>query len=451
MAEGALADPPPLGPWSRLSYGLGDFASGLVWNFAGAFLLYFYTDVALLPVAAIGGLFLFSRLLDAGFDPVVGVLVDRTRSRWGKARPWLLFAAVPYGLLGALTFWSPPGGVGLKVTFAYVTFTLLGLTMSLIGIPYSALLPLMTPSPTQRMQLGSLRAGMTALSVILVTSGTLWLVHQLGGQDAAQGFLAVAALYGLAATALILNLFAFSRETAVDLPQAGTAVSLAALRDMVRNRAWLVVSAFAALNFIRFGAVLSVTPYFALQVLKQPWTIALLMPAISGTLVIGAVVAPAYFRRLGLRRGNLMAFAAFLAAFLPLMFLETSPGLFAGFYVASSLALSLTMTSIFSMAADTVDFHEARFGERREGLLSSGVSLATKVGMALGTALVAFGLAMGGYAAGHVSGQAVLAIRILYYGANLLTVLAQALVITRLPDLAGPAARPSTHQGAAAH
>ena len=427
---------PPLSLWARLSYGLGDFASGLVWNFAGAFLLYFYTDVALLPVAAIGGLFLISRLLDAGFDPVVGLLVDRTKSRWGKARPYLLFFALPYAILSALTFWSPPVAISLKIVWAYSTFMALGLVMSLIGIPYSALLPLMTPSPHQRMQLGSIRAGMTALSVILVTLLTMTLVKAFGGADPATGFVRVAGLYGLIAGALILNLFWVSRERTEETIAQPSAFSFSSIKDMLRNRAWLVVSGFAALNFIRFGAVLSVTPYFAIQVLKKPWMMAFLMPAISGTLVVGAAVAPAYFRRFGLKRGNLLAFLAFLIAFAPLFFLEGSPALFIGFYVTSSLALSLTMTSIFSMAADTVDYHESRFGERCEGLLSSGVSLATKVGMALGTAFVAYGLAAGSYVAGHVGPGAILAIRILYYGASLATVAAQALTITLLPDLA---------------
>ncbi len=430
---GPSAAPLPL--CAKLSYGAGDFAFGLSWNMVGAFLLYFYTDVAMLPVGIIGTLFLLSRLLDAGFDPVVGLLVDRTRSRWGRARPWFLFGALPFGLFVVATFWMPPLGPSGKLVWACVSFVILGLLFSVVNIPYSALMPMMTARRDERVQLGSLRSAGTALSVIAATAATMPLVGWLGGGDQAKGFLLVAILAALISVTLIWNLFAQCREQvqAETTSGEGERTSLGAVANMLRNRAWLVVFLFTTLNFIRFGAVLSVTAYFAINVLKQPWMISILLPAISGTLLLGAVIAPPYLKRLGMRNGNRLALAAALLLYALLPLVEAQPGLFLALYILASILISVTMTAIFAMAAEVVDHHEAQFGVRHEGLLSAGISLATKLGMAIGGAVVAYGLAGAGYDAAAVSDGARQMVHWLYYAPALLVLLAQIVCIGFYP------------------
>lgn len=419
------ADAPLLSFRAKLSYGLGDFAFGLSWNVVGAFLLFFYTDVALLPAAAVGTLFLASRLLDAVFDPAVGMLVDRTRTRWGRARPYLLFGAVPFGLLCAATFWSPPVGEGGRLAWAVATFVAVGLVFSLVNIPYNALMPMMTRDPAERYRLSGLRSAGTAASVIVATAATTPLVAAIGRGDQRFGFLAVASLFGAISTLLILNLFANAREAVVEPDEAHRPAALPAIGAMLRNRAWVVVFLFTILNFVRFGALLSVTPFFALNVLGRPWLIPVMMPAVSGMLLVASVVAPPYLRRFGMRGGNRLALGAALALFAALPFTEARPALFLTVYFASSLVLSLTMTAIFAMAAETVEYHQQLYGVRNEGLLSSGISLATKIGMALGGALVAYGLAFAHYDPAHRSAAAVAGIRWLYYGPPLATILLQ--------------------------
>jgi GPH family glycoside/pentoside/hexuronide:cation symporter len=415
----------PLSFRAKLSYGLGDFAFGLSWNVIGAFLLFFYTDVALLPAAAVGTLFLASRLLDAVFDPAVGILVDRTRTRWGRARPYLLFGAVPFGLLCAATFWSPPVGEGGRLAWAVVTFVVVGLVFSLVNIPYNALMPMMTRDPAERYRLSGLRSAGTAASVIVATAATTPLVAAIGGGNQRFGFLAVASLFGCISTLLILNLFANCRETVAEPDEAHQSEVVPAIGAMFRNRAWLVVFAFTILNFVRFGALLSATPFFALNVLGHPWMIPVMMPAVSGMLLIASVIAPPYLRRLGMRGGNRMALGAALILFAALPFVEGRPALFLSLYFASSLVLSLTMTAIFAMAAETVDYHQQLYGVRNEGLLSSGISLATKIGMALGGAVIAYGLAIVQYDPAHHTPGAVAGIRWLYYAPALATILLQ--------------------------
>ena len=425
----ATAAPPTdrrdrIDPWEKVSYGLGDFACGLSWNAVGAFLLYFYTNVALLPAAAVGTLFLLSRLLDAGIDLGVGLMVDRTRSRWGRTRPYFLFAALPFSILLVLTFTTIDASVGAKLAYAYVTFTLLGILYSFLAVPFSALMPMMTSDHGDRMQLGSARAIGTSASVILATVATMPLVELLGGGDERRGFLYVAVIFAILTFAALINLVVSCRERHHDATPAAGAI-WPAIGEMLRNRAWLVTVLFCTLNFLRFGVVISVTAFFAIEVMRAPWMIGILLPAVSGTLIISAMIAPMLFRRTGIRKGCIGALVLAIALHAALPLAEAHHLLFLALFLVAAVLISLTMTAIFTMAADAVDYHERQFGSRNEGLLSSGISLSTKVGMAIGTALVAYALAVAGYEPGAVTDGARGAIRWSYYGAPILIMLLQ--------------------------
>jgi GPH family glycoside/pentoside/hexuronide:cation symporter len=273
---------------------------------------------------------------------------------------------------------------------------------------------------------------MTALSVIVATATAMPLVAAFGGGDRQRGFVGLAMLFAALSLACSLNLFAACREAERDHAAPGFAIA-PAIVQMLRNRAWQVTFAVAALNFVRFGAVLSLTTYFALHVLHAPWTISLLLPAVSGTLLLGAVLAPPILRRFGMRRGWWGAICVAAAFYALLPFAELHPALFVVLFALASLATSVTMTGIFAMGAAAVDYHETLFGVRHEGLLSSGISLATKFGMAVGTAAVAFTLGLAGYRPDHVGGAATAAIRWSYYGWPLAVLAVQAVAITFWP------------------
>jgi GPH family glycoside/pentoside/hexuronide:cation symporter len=404
-----------LRPLEKVSYGLGDFACGLSWNAVGAFLLYFYTNVALLPAAAVGTLFLLSRLFDAGVDLGVGQLVDRTRSRWGRTRPYFLFTALPFCILLVLTFTTIDGSVGARLAYAYVTFSLLGILYSFLAVPFSALMPMMTRHHGDRMQLGSARAIGTSISVILATAATMPLVGLLGGGNERLGFALAAGIFAALTLAALLNLFFNCKERYHDEVPRGTAI-WPQVRAMVGNRAWLVTFLFCTLNFLRFGCVISVTAFFAIEVMKAPWMIGILLPAVSGTLLLSAFIAPFVFKRTGIRKGCIGALLAGIAIHAALPALEGQHVLFLGLFLVAAILISLTMTAIFTMAADAVDYHEWLTGTRNEGLLSSGISLSTKIGMALGTAIIAYVLGIAGYDPKAVTDGARAAIRWSYYG-----------------------------------
>jgi sugar (glycoside-pentoside-hexuronide) transporter len=419
-----------LGWAERLSYGFGDLGTSLAYNAASGFLLFYYTDVVHLPAAAIGTVFLVARMLDAVVDMVVGVSVDRTHSRWGRSRPWFLFTALPYAVVTVLLFNVPAWSQGAQLVYAFLTFKALGLLMSAQAIPYTALLPMMARDAGDRLRLSGLRSIGTSVSVVLGTGATLPLVGLFGGGQ--HGFTRVAMLYaaiGLAATAA---LFRNCRERIAPARTAHDPIG-PALREMLHNRAWLVCFAACLLYFMRFGVMMSATAYFAIAVLHRPWMIAIMLPAVSGMLLLSSFVAPPILARTGIRNGCLavLALAAALFAILPLA--ESSIPLFLTLYVLACLATSITITAAFAMIAETVDYHQARFGARREGLLSSGISLATKLGMALGTAGFAWLLGAVGYAPGAASPLACQAIRWAWYGSAVVLLVGQTGVMAFWP------------------
>jgi sugar (glycoside-pentoside-hexuronide) transporter len=418
----------PLRLKERLSYGFGDLGFSLPYNMASGFLLYYYISVVKLPAAVVGAIFLVARLMDALIDILVGIAVDKTRSRWGRTRPYFLFTALPYVALFVAVFMVPDVGQTAQMVYAFITFKALGIVMSLGSIPYTALMPMMTENRSDRLKLSGMRSVGTSVSVVLGTAAVVPLLDLFGGKDVARAYAKVALIFAGLSLAALTALFLNCRERVEDRAPAKFPI-VPAIRQMLANRAWWVAFLFCLFYFVRFGAMMSETAYLAIDVLKAPWMIGVMLPAVSGMLLLSSFVAPPILTRTGIRKGSIavLLFAALLFALLPLS--EGKPALFLSLYITACLATSITITATFSMMADTVDYHERLFDTRKEGLLSAGVSLATKVGMAIGTAGIAFTLDWSGYQPGAVTDSAREAIRWSYYGGAVGLLAVQALVV----------------------
>ncbi|NLR70570.1 MFS transporter [Novosphingobium sp. ERN07] len=406
--------------------------TSLAYNMASGFLLFYYTNVVGLPAAAVGTVFLIARLLDAVIDVVVGIAVDKTRSRWGRTRGYFLFTALPYALVTVALFHMPDWSEGAQLAYAFVTFKALGILMSLQAIPYTALMPMMTLDSSERLKLSGMRGIGTSISVVMGTAAVLPLVGLFGGNDQKQGFQSVAMLFAAIGFVCTVALFRNCRERFEDSSSPDFAI-MPAVREMLHNRAWLVVFASCLLYFIRFGLMMSATAYFAIDVLGKPWMISIMLPAVSGMLLLSSVVAPPILAHTGIRRGCVFVLGLSAALFALLPLAESSVPLFLSIYIAACLATSITITAAFAMIAETVDYHEWKFGTRREGLLSAGISLSTKVGMAIGTAGFAFVLSAAGYAPDAVTDTARDAIRWAYYGSAVVLLGLQTVVMLMWP------------------
>jgi GPH family glycoside/pentoside/hexuronide:cation symporter len=421
----------------RASYGFGDFGFSLIYNMAGAFLLYYYTDVVRLPPAAVGTVFLIARALDAIIDPLVGIAVDKTRSRWGRTRPYFLFIALPYALVSVATFTVPAWSQGAQLAYAFITFKALGVLMSLGSIPYTALMPMMTLDTDQRLKLGGWRSIGTSVSVILGTAATMPLVGVLGRGNEQAGFTATAALFAALSLLALYLLFSNCRERHEDTASPSFRV-LPAVMQMLRNRAWLVCFLFCMLYFLRFGVMLGLTIFYAKDVLQQPWLIPVMLPMVSGGLLIAAFIAPPVLSRTGIKWGCIGAIIVSLILFGLMAAVDAAPAWAIGTisfpplllpYFAFSIVTSITITGIFTMAANAVDYHQARYGVRYEGLLSAGISTSTKVGMAVGSAGAAFALSYAAYQPDAVTDAARAAIRQAYFIGPAALLVLQAIVV----------------------
>jgi GPH family glycoside/pentoside/hexuronide:cation symporter len=141
----------------KIGYGFGDAASSMFWKLFGMYIMFFYTDIFGIPAAVVGTMFLVTRIGDSFFDPLVGIISDRTETRWGKFRPYLLWMALPFGIIGVLTFTTPPFDTTGKIIYAYVTFSLMMLVYSMINVPYASLMGVMTADGKERTTLATFR------------------------------------------------------------------------------------------------------------------------------------------------------------------------------------------------------------------------------------------------------------------------------------------------------
>lgn len=381
----------------RLNFGAGSVASNLSWNMVAGFLILYYTDVALLPVAAVGTLVLVTRVIDAMFDPVVGLLVDRTRSRFGKARPYLLFAPIPFAALCVLTFMVPDIGPTTKLAYACVTFGLLGLSYSLLYVPYGALQPLLSADSNEQLKLSGIRAMGTSVASIIVYALVMPAVTFFAARTGGSGYAAAAAAFALATTLLYWMVFLNCRERQTGVPANAHGSVWKSLRELVRNRIWIIAMLFEVLVFIRLGMLVPAMPYYSKEVLHRPAIMSVLLPLMSIAILTGGMLGPWYLAKLHKRRGMLLALGFTSACFLVMPFCLDTLWLLLTLFFLAMMSNGVQATMVFTMITESVEFQERKFGTRSEGLVSSSTGFSQKVGFAVGSSLVAYALAFAGY------------------------------------------------------
>ncbi len=400
-----------LRPLSIVGYGAGDAANNLAFTTATMFLLVYYTDVAGIGAAAAGTLMLVVRIFDAFTDVLAGRIVDRSYSRrFGKFRPFLLFGSVPLLLLSMATFSVPQIGESGMLLYAYLTYAALGLAYSLVNIPYGSLAGAMTPLAAERAKLASSRTiGATLVGAAL---GIFVAPLIVPGANLQLLFTTMTLIFVVVGTGLYLFTFFTTKERVKrDVEHVTLKQSLATLRGN-RPLLLLCLSSFAFLTGMLAFSTLEL--YYVRDVLRALPLYALLsIIQLVLTFVLAAFV-PALVRRFGKKRsyigagiisiaGGVIVFAA-PPAWVPLAL--------AGLIV-SMIGILLVNMLVWALEADTVEYGEWRTGVRTEGITYALFSFTRKTGQAVGGALAAYALAIGGYAAttGHQSTSAVWAIR----------------------------------------
>lgn len=383
--------------WGEIvSYASGSVASNLSWNMVAGFLIVYYTDVALIPVALVGTLVLATRVFDAIFDPLAGIAVDHTRTRWGKTRPYLLWAPVPFAICCVLVFSVPVDwSVNAKLVYAALTFGVLGLLYSFLYVPYGALQPLLTTDKNQLLTVSGLRSMGTSVASIFVYVLALPAVAYFGG--GASGYRGAAAFFGLCTVALYFVTFFNCRERVSRDSASDRSPMRQAIPRMLRNPIWRIVMIYEILIFVRLGVFASMMAFYARLVIGSMATISLLLPVMSIGILSGSVIGPAYLRRFGKRRGTVYILLFTIAVFALVPFYGTKIEGFLPILFFGAIGTGIQSVMAFTLIAESVELQEERFGFRDAGLLTSIAAFNQKVGFAIGSAGLAWILAGVGY------------------------------------------------------
>ena len=406
----------------KIGYGFGDMASSMFWKLFGAYLMIFYTDVFGLPAAVVGTMFLITRIWDSAFDPIVGVVADRTHSRWGKFRPYLLWLAVPFGIIGVLTFvtpdWSPTG----KLVYAYVTYSLMMMIYSAINVPYASLLGVMSPNPKERNTLSTYRMTFAYIGSFIALLLFMPLVNFFSGNskdlgDQQTGWTMAVVVIAILCIILFFGCFAWTKERVKPIKEAQNPLK-EDLKDLFKNKPWWILlgAGVAALvfNSIRDGATVYYFKYFVVEEDYATVSFFGMSFVLSGLYlalgqaanIIGVIAAAPVSNRIGKR--NTYMWAMIIATVLSVSFYWFDKEDLIWMFVFQAL-ISICAGSIFpllwSMYADCADYSELKTGNRATGLIFSSSSMSQKFGWAIGTAITGWLLGFFGFQANAVQSE----------------------------------------------
>lgn len=420
-----------IGIGEKMGYGVGDLAGNLLFGSITAFMMYFYTDVGGIAAATVGTIMFVSKLLDGVWDLVMGVLVDRTKSKHGKARPWILWLAIPFGISMVLLFTVPPFGYTGKVIYAFLTYTLASTVIfTAINIPYGVLNSLMTQDQFQRTILNLFRMFAAIIGNIAVTIITLPMVKSFGGD--AHAWQITFAIFGTIAAILFFVTFFTTKERVSSNSESHSSnVPIKeGVKALFKNKYWAIMLVFATLTFLGQG-LSGGSIYFLQYVLGDKNLLGIISLAGMVPMIIGMLLSAPLIKRYGKRNtvlGSLIlgVFGGIVIAINPSNVTIVLVGA-----AIRGLATGPAAGSMFAMISDTIEYGEWKTGIRNEGLVFSAASFGQKVGSGLGVALVGWILAIGGYSANAVAqpDSAIGAIKLIFvYLPTILTAL-QALVL----------------------
>ncbi len=383
-------------------YAVGDFGINLYFISAMTYLLYFYTDVLGISASAAAGVFAVARLIDAVTDPIMGALAERTRTRWGRMRPYLLLGPLPLGLISVLMFTVPNLDESGKLIWALSTYILFGVLYTVVTIPYATLTASLTDDYQARTRLSTYRIGCAFAGGFLVSVGTLPFVGIFA--DEAAGFQALMLVFACVATALMWVTFATTEE--VVYPDSPRLPLRDSLKAIAQNRPlWIVIGIFSC-GMLSFTIRQSTTVYFFIYNVGDPSLIGLFFGLTLGCMLMGIWCVPFLAARYG--KAGATRLGAYLTIVACLGFYFTPyDAISMLFFWGSLVALGGTPVAVlgWAMLPDTVEYAQWRHGVRADGAIFSTASFFQKLAKTIGGAGVAAVLGLAGYVANTPQGD----------------------------------------------
>jgi len=383
----------------KIAYGLGDTASNIIFQTVMMFLLIYYTDVVGLSPALVGTLFLVVRIFDAVTDPLMGAMADRTKTKWGQFRPYLLWLALPFAIISILAFTTFDLSDNGKIVYAFISYTLLMIAYTAINIPYSALGGVITADPKERVSVQSYRFVFGMLGGLIVAAGTMPLVEYFGAGDQAVGYQYTMIAMSLLGVILFLLCFAGTKER-VSPPKEQQSTFKEDLSALWANDQWRILSLAGLL--LLSGQVLrgTLAVYYVKYFLGREDLITLFM-----TLgMVGSILGCALSQPLAKRVCKIKAYIALQSIAATLCIASYFVGseqitLAFSLFFLWSFFLQMATPLLWAKMADTIDYGHWKTGVRITGMIYSAVVFFIKLGVAIGGALAGWLLAYYGYQA----------------------------------------------------
>ncbi len=407
----------------KIGYGLGDTASNFVFYTINTYLFFYYTDVIGLAAGAVGTLFLVARLFDTVTDPLMGTIADRTKTRWGKYRPYLAALAIPFGIVGFLLFAVPDAAPGTQLIYAYVTYVATMLIYTAINIPYSALLGVITPNSAERTSVSTYRFACAFGGQFLIGALALPLVTHFGAGDRAVGYKATMTIFAVVAVLLFWTTFATTRER-VQPPKDQKSDLKKELSLLIKNRPWVIMFIAGIFTLTNVAVRGAVTLHFFKYYVGDdgsPWLWKFDLSSVfltSGTvsLILG-VVATGWISRFWGKRQLMIGLSAINAVVMALYFFIPADAIIVMFImnVLGALIIGPTIPIVWSMFADVADYGQWKFGHRSTALVFSAAQFAQKLGLAIGGAIAGWMLSSFGFEANTAqTSESLLGIRLMF-------------------------------------
>lgn len=383
----------------KIAYGLGDTASNIVFQTVMLFLTFFYTDIYGISPAFVGTMFLAVRVIDAITDPIMGAIADRTNTKYGKFRPYLLWFALPFGLISVAAFTTPDFDQSGKEWYAFITYTLLMMVYTAINIPYCALGGVLTADAKERVSVQSYRFVFAMLGGLMVSALTLPLVEFFGQGDKAKGYQLTIAAMSVAGVAMFLWCFAHTKERIAPPPEQSSGF-IDDLKALWRNDQWRIL-ALAAI-FLLTGSVLKNTLaiYYVKYYLNQPDSITSFITfGVVGS-ILGCMLAQPLAHKVEKVRAyiGLQLLAALMCV---LTYFVAGDQLVAAYvlFMLWNFFFNAATPLLWAKMADVVDYGQWKTGIRSTGMVYSSIIFFIKMGLALGGAAAGWLLAYYGYQA----------------------------------------------------
>lgn len=424
----AIAPDSPLSTREKVAYSFGDLGSCLFWNSFMTNLLMFYTDVFGISAAAASLLFLFSRIFDAANDPIIGILADRTRTRWGRYRPYLLWFSLPLCLAGIMLFTTPDFAMTGKLAWAWITYNLVMVCYTLVNIPYTALLGAISPHSRERGSVATYKFAGAFTGGIIVSFTFMPMTKYFGEGDAARGWQYAFGIVCLTALPFFLLCFAGTRERVLPIVAGHNSIRQD-LKDLLRNRAWWVLTGIT-MGFVFFCAVrYTVTNhylkyYVGAQSVRIPflgerrWDFETLQAVFNSTgqiaSVIGVLLIGTFVAKVD-KRWNFLAWftLSVLSTAMPFWLGPSQAELIIVSNIIANMTCAPLCVLIWAMYSDAAEYSEWRNHRQATGLVFSASTFMQKLGWGLGPAGAAWMLDRFGFAPNVSQGEDVLSLLVL--------------------------------------